>query len=859
MQSTPGQHAAARIESLEQRSLLSVNILMHHGDLANDGANLAETVLTPADVNSADFGKRFSTTLGGRIFAQPLYVQDVNITRGSQAGVHSVLYVATMRDSLFALDASTGAILWQDNFLSTTDPTQSKATPGVTTIPADAIAGMNGVTDVGTEAGILGTPVIDLKQGSAGAIYLIAVTQEVVGAQTHFVQRLWSVSLANGSPLLAPTVIGDTISSGNFFSYGPYQYVSGPIVAGSGNNPTPTTYPNRDGWASAPGGATTPVIAFNAEIEKERSALTLLNGTIYVGFASYEDDGPYYGWLLGFNESTLALTTAFVTTPTYEGIVGDSNTFTAQGSIWQSGSAITTDGTYLYVTTGNGAFNTAASNFDSQGFPIDHDYANSLLKLQVDTTSSPTNQNGNGWGLKVADYFTPSNVNALNVVDLDMGAGGVLLLPNSFKDAAGNPMLMVGSKESRLYLVDRNNLGKFNLSYPSTGNPDPRNYDRVLAEYAGDGINGTANGIWSTPAYYSGQIYLAAYKTNALVFNVSSFASGTVPPGTTHVETPTQTGPVFDYPGATFTISANGTSNALAWAMDVGHADLLAFNAGNITKAIYDSNTVAADRYTKGVTFGVPTVANGMVYLGDAAGVVSGFGLRSSYLKSNKTFFSPPANLSASRTSSTTAHLTWTSHSSLASEYRIDRSTNGTTWNTIALVSNPSTSYDDAVGATTRYYYRVAAVSAGSVTAFSNTATLSGPRLTGTVIGTIGSYKNAGNTISKAVDGNLNTYFDGPSANGNWVGLDLGTAKMITQISFAPRANFASRMVGGIFQASNSANFSTGVVNLYKITTAPPTGVLTNVLVSPTTAYRYIRYLSAAGTYGDVAEVAFFG
>jgi hypothetical protein len=129
----------------------------------------------------------------------------------------------------------------------------------------------------------------------------------------------------------------------------------------------------------------------------------------------------------------------------------------------------------------------------------------------------------------------------------------------------------------------------------------------------------------------------------------------------------------------------------------------------------------------------------------------------------------------------------------------------------------------------------------------------------GTVIGTSGSFKNDGNTIAKAVDGNLATFFDGSTANGNWVGLDLGTAEMIKQISYAPRSGWASRMVGGIFQASNSANFSSGVVNLYKITAAPTQNVLTNVTISATAGYRYVRYLSPNGSYGDIAELAFYG
>jgi hypothetical protein len=132
-------------------------------------------------------------------------------------------------------------------------------------------------------------------------------------------------------------------------------------------------------------------------------------------------------------------------------------------------------------------------------------------------------------------------------------------------------------------------------------------------------------------------------------------------------------------------------------------------------------------------------------------------------------------------------------------------------------------------------------------------------QLTGTVIGTSGSYENDGNTIAKVFDGSLSTFFDAATANGNWAGLNLGSAKSIAQISYAPRSGYASRMVGGVFQASNTADFSSGVVNLYTITAAPASGSYTTVSVNVTGTYQYVRYLSPNNSYGDVAEVVFYG
>ena len=130
----------------------------------------------------------------------------------------------------------------------------------------------------------------------------------------------------------------------------------------------------------------------------------------------------------------------------------------------------------------------------------------------------------------------------------------------------------------------------------------------------------------------------------------------------------------------------------------------------------------------------------------------------------------------------------------------------------------------------------------------------------GTVIGTAGSYLNRGNTIDDAFDGNTNTFFDGPTANGDTVGLDLGSAQTVTQVRFAPRPGFADRMVGGTIQASNAADFSTGVVTAYTITSPPPVGTLTTVALSPTLgAYRYWRYVGPANSFGNIAELEFDG
>src|SRR5207248_2252565 len=147
-----------------------------------------------------------------------------------------------------------------------------------------------------------------------------------------------------------------------------------------------------------------------------------------ISSASHGDNGPYHGWVIGYKVpqdnsagGTMQLAAALNTTPNG-----------SQGGIWMSGGKPAVDSLgNLYVETGNGDFNQNASNFDAKGFPKDGNYGDSFIKLTPDPTTSPTNQNVNGWGLKVTDYFTPFNQAGLNNADADLGSGGPLVLPDS--------------------------------------------------------------------------------------------------------------------------------------------------------------------------------------------------------------------------------------------------------------------------------------------------------------------------------------------------------------------------------------------------------------------------------------------
>ncbi|MCA1963218.1 MAG: discoidin domain-containing protein, partial [Prosthecobacter sp.] len=208
--------------------------------------------------------------------------------------------------------------------------------------------------------------------------------------------------------------------------------------------------------------------------------------------------------------------------------------------------------------------------------------------------------------------------------------------------------------------------------------------------------------------------------------------------------------------------------------------------------------------------------------------------------------------------------LTWIAVSG-ATGYHLKRSTApGGPFNTLEA-SAPGTGYTDTTAANfTRYYYMIQTVhpSGNSADSAVVSAVPLPPKLTGTIIGTTGSWNNDPNSTRAAVfDGNLNTFFDALEANGAWAGLDLGAgaSKLIGAIRYAPRAAWASgRMTGGKFQGANNADFS-DAVTLHTVVGAPPANVLTTQLVSHPNGFRYVRYLSPDNGFCNVAEVEFYG
>ena len=642
--------------------------------------------MTSSNVNAADFGQLYNTPLDGQVYAEPLVLTNVTIlagpnTVGTPGTYNSVVFVATQHDSLYAIDAADGAILWQRTFLDTTNP--NDFLPGATSVTS-VPSGDTNSGDINPEIGITGTPVID---PSTNIIYVLAKTKEIVGGNAYYVQRLHAINVGDGTDAAASFVIGTT-TNGN-------------------TNDTPV-YVNGTGDGNVDG-----VVQFNALREANRPALSLVNGRVYAEWASHGDNGPYHGWVVAWDVTNLQ-TQGMVLSGV---LCTDPNG--GEGGIWGGGGGLTfdPDETFngqpaFYFETGNGDPRGGDPPLDANGFPSDDSYYESLVKVEADPTTTAANQNSNGWGLKIVDYFTPYNVNALDDADEDFGSGSPLVLPDS-AGIPGHPHLIVAAgKEGTIYLLDRDNLGKFNANddnvlnsvyNPSTGITTPP----VLI-----------NGSLSTPAYYHGTLYwVAGYDSNAWSYVVAPNPAPNPPDVPVAALEPTSETANSDFgylPGSVM-ISADGSEDpagGIAWIMDTSNDELHAYSTLSLSTELWNSGpgSIAA------VKFAVPTVANGQVFVG-TQNSLQVFGLTGPSTPAQPP--NTPANVSAQALSGSAVELTWTDSTvspNFATNYAILESTDGVDFTTVANAGQESTNYTvTGLEPSTTYYFEiVGSNSAGS-------------------------------------------------------------------------------------------------------------------------------------------------
>lgn len=475
-------------------------------DNARTGQNLNETILTPANVNSSTFGKLCSYPVDGSTIAEPLYGAGLNM---GSAGVRNVVFVATMHDSVYAFDAEcrTATPFWQVSFIN--------PAAGITTVPGPDIG-----ASASEEYGIVPTPVID---PSTKTLYVLARTKE----NGTYHQRLHALDLITGA-----------------------EKFGGPVEI------TATVPGNGDGSSLG-------TLAFDPLRENSRPGMLLLNGVVYMAWASIGDIDPYHGWVIGYDAQTLAQVAVFNATPNGK-----------EGGIWQSEAGLAADASgNIYAVTGNGTFDA------SSGGP---DYGETFLKLNL-----------SGGNFALADYFTPFNYASLNSNDHDLGSGGPVLLP---PQAGAHPNLVIaGSKDGTLYLVDRDQMGHVQASSNS----------QIVQT-----LIGAVAPVFSAPAYWNGNLYFVGVNDYVKAFPVSN---GLLSAG------PTSTSPTtYGYPGATPSVSANGNTNGIVWTMERAlYTVLHAYDATNLNNELYNSEQLPSrDRGGLTVEFVTPMVANGRVYMG---------------------------------------------------------------------------------------------------------------------------------------------------------------------------------------------------------------------------------------------------
>jgi hypothetical protein len=304
----------------------------------------------------------------------------------------------------------------------------------------------------------------------------------------------------------------------------------------------------------------------------QRSSLLLLtNGTLIIPFTGHFDYPPYHGWVFSYNAYTLAQTG-----------IWNANPNGSDGGFWEAGCGPAADPAgNIYLESGNGNWDSTNANF-----------GNTVLKLSTAN------------GLELADWFTPYNQLDLNLRDIDVGSAGQIVLPDAAGSVAHPHLLLAGSKAGTIYLLDRDNMGHFNAAGDS----------QIVQS-----VSGAVNGMWCTPAWFNGMFYYIAQGDRLKAFSLANAVINTSPIGVG----PTTIG------SSSPSISANGTSNAIVWAMQASPYVLHAYNATNVAQEVYNSaQNSARDSAGTSVKFTVPTVANGKVYVGSASALsVYGYSL----------------------------------------------------------------------------------------------------------------------------------------------------------------------------------------------------------------------------------------
>lgn len=554
----------------------SANVLTFHNDSARTGVNLKETILKPTNVRvttalgSITFGKLFSRTVDAAIYAQPLYVSNYPVTDTfGRALMRNMVLVATANNTIYAFDADTNTgpfarPYWQTNF--------NYPNIVIGPVPSEDIPEQ----DIQPTIGIVGTPVIDYDPASTdttrknGILYVLVRTKQI-GDYFHHLHAL-------------------DLRSGRELPGSPLQV--GAFIAGALGDDS-----DFDG------------LKFNPLTSNQRGGLLLANGQVYIAWGAHKFFGatgapevvdPSHGWVMSYSYSTatgLRQTGFYSTSP-------DSS----RGGISVAPSA-DKDGN-IYLATGNGP---------TDGADGGTSFGNSILKLTAALTLPRVGSDNDP-----RNYFIPYNNADLTNDLLDLGSGGVVVLPDydpaitgPQPGSAAVPKLAVAAgEEGRIYLLNRDNLGGFNRDAS-----DDSNIVQVLRNAVGN--------IHGVPAYFNNRLYYTGQSDTIRSFNITNATL-----------TEDKVGPEslsFGFPGAIPSVSADGSvaggsTTGIVWAVETyyppamsparsappPYAVLRAFDASDVSRQLYSSLTAGSrDKAGLATVFpNTPTIGNGKVYVG---------------------------------------------------------------------------------------------------------------------------------------------------------------------------------------------------------------------------------------------------
>jgi hypothetical protein len=333
-------------------------------------------------------------------------------------------------------------------------------------------------------------------------------------------------------------------------------------------------------------------VPFTPLAQLQRPGLLLLNGAVFVAFGSAGDYLDWHGWVVGYDASTLAQLGFFVSTPGNQ--VFDSGGETGGGGIFAAGQGLVGDtSSNIYLATGNGPYDANTGGAD---------YGDSVIKL-----AAPA--------LTLQDYFTPDDASYLGANNMDIGAGGPMLIP-------GTNLLVGGGKDGILRVTNTNNMGKFNVS---TDN------DVQELQVSSSWIHGSTV-YWNAPSGQMVYLWTSGDPLRAWLFNGSTLQ-------TTPVSQSTFSSPGGQCDTSPLSVSANLSTagTGIIWAPTSNAGDpgfgiqpgiLHAFDASRLSTELWNSeqNSVR-DTVGNFAKFNVSTVANGKVYLPTFSGQVAVYGL----------------------------------------------------------------------------------------------------------------------------------------------------------------------------------------------------------------------------------------